>query len=369
MELKTLVGSAVQHVSHGAGETLYLKTGFDVTKPYSIRGMVNERCNYKCRYCNFWRQAEYSEEMTIPQWQAALLSLKEFIGSYIIQFSGGEPFIKKGFVDLLQFCHREGIDWGVITNGSAFNRQTVKKVAAARPKNIDISVDGATAEIHDVVRGVPGSLSKIAEGIACLREEREQLGLKFPIRIKPTVHLCNFRKLPELVEWTQRVGATAIDFSPVRPWTSEVETHLWLREEPELETLRQTIETLLTMKKNGAPIETSEQKLRSFPDHFLGKQVYSGVSPCRVGLRDYHIRTNGDVSMCWFYPPLGNAKTHSARDLWYSDEAKQLRAQMVRCTKFGTVECANSCLSHRTFAQEVKRGMLLLRRAGSELSG
>jgi MoaA/NifB/PqqE/SkfB family radical SAM enzyme len=372
MQLKHLVNLASRHLTHSLPENLYLKTGYDLTKPLSVQGIVNERCNYKCRYCKFWRLEEYEDEMTIAQWQAALLSLKKFVGYFVIQFGGGEPFIKKDFIDLLEFCHAKGIDWGVITNGSAFgDRKTAKRVVAARPVNLDISVDSADREIHDFARGIPGSLQKIQQGIGLLREERERQGQKFPIRIKPTVHRYNLRSLPDLVEWTQRVGATTIDFAPVRPafGLPEIETELWIRDESEIELLKQTIETLIAMKQQGASIETSEAKLRSFVDHFLGKEVFQGVSPCRVSLRDYHIRTNGDVISCWFYPPMGNVKTQSAREIWYGEKASQLRAQMVACTKFGEVACANSCLSHRTLAQKIELGLLFLRQAATASKG
>jgi MoaA/NifB/PqqE/SkfB family radical SAM enzyme len=365
MQLKHLVKLATRHLSQSLPETLYLKTGYDITKPLAVQGVVNERCNYKCRYCKFWRLEEYKDEMTIAQWQTALLSLKELIGSYVIEFGGGEPFIKKGFVDLLEFCYSHNINWGVITNGSMFDRHNARQVAAARPVNIDISVDSADAEIHDFVRGVPGSLQKIEQGIIFLLEERERLGLKFPIRIKPTVHKNNFRSLPELVEWAQKIGATTVDFAPVRPAfdLSEIKGELWISQESDLCALEQVIEKLIAMKQQGACIETNDAKLRSMNDHFQEKQVYHGVSPCRVAMRDYHIRSNGEVISCWFYPSLGNAKTQSAREIWYGDRAQQLRAQMVNCTKFGEVECANSCLTHRTLAQKVELGFLFLRQA------
>ena len=365
MLLQKLLSRTGKQIVQESLEALYLKTGLDATRPIAIRGQITERCNYRCRYCNFWRQESYPEEMTIEEWQNALLSLKSFIGSYIIQFSGGEPFIKPGFVDLLEFCHREKIGWGVITNGSAFNRRTVERVVAAGPTNIDISVDAATPDIHDFVRGVPGSLDRITRAIELLRSQRQQQDLDFPIRLKPTVHRLNFRYLPQLVEWAQQVGASTIDFSPVRTLLhpSEIETELWLNDRKDIETLRDVVETLVTMKQQGAPIETSTGKLRGLPDHFAGNSVYHGVSPCRVGLRQYCIRPTGDVRVCWFYPTIGNVKTQEAKEIWYSHTTQELRSQMVSCTKFGSVACANSCLTHRSFSQEVKRGLLMLKRA------
>jgi MoaA/NifB/PqqE/SkfB family radical SAM enzyme len=53
-------------------------------------------------------------------------------------------------LDLLEFCHEHSIDFGVITNGSAFeSERVIRRLVAARPLKVDISVDGPTAEIHD----------------------------------------------------------------------------------------------------------------------------------------------------------------------------------------------------------------------------
>ena len=363
MELKQLIKLASRHILHTVPESIYLNTGKDFTKPISIRGIVNERCNYKCRYCDFWRLEHYRDEISIEQWQEALLSLKKFIGPYSIQFSGGEPFLKKGFVDLLDFCHTHGIDWGVITNGSFLDSQTVKKIAQARPLYVEISADSDNPEINDYVRGRLGALEKIEKGIALLRQERERLSLKFPIRIKPTVHKYNFKHLPELVQWTKEVGATTIDFAPVRFFSDQVKTELWIKEQADLETLETVISTLISMKQSGAPIETSDAKIYSLADHFRENLVFHGVSPCRVGLRDYHINPNGEVFMCWFYPTIGNVKESSARDLWYGEKAAQIRAQNIACQKFGSTDCANSCLSHRTLSQKIELGSILFRMA------
>ena len=81
--LKKFINLGTRHLIHDATEILYLKMGYDVTKPFLVRGLVSERCNYKCRYCNSWRKDNYSEEMTISQWKATLLNLREFIGRYI----------------------------------------------------------------------------------------------------------------------------------------------------------------------------------------------------------------------------------------------------------------------------------------------
>jgi len=155
--------------------------------------------------------------MTIEEWQKALLSIKDFVGKFSISFSGGEPFIKPGFLDLMTFCHQNGILAGVTTNGSALNRKNAAKLVAAHPWNLNISVDAPSAEVHDYLRGWPGLFQKLSDGIKYVRDERDRQGLTFPIIIKPTVGRKNYRYLPDMVQWVKDIGATALNFSP---WTA-----------------------------------------------------------------------------------------------------------------------------------------------------
>jgi len=357
MDKSILLRAGLRRLGTMTRELAYIKSGIDVTAPESITAQVNRRCNYKCQYCGCWRPQDYPQELSIKEWQHALLSLKEFIGRYNIQFLGGEPFIKKGFVDLLTFCRRHEIDWGVITNGSAFSAKIAKKVVAARPSNINISVDSSEALVNDFIRGAPGSLHTIEKGIECLREERERSGYRFPIRIKPTVTRVNFRLLPQLTKWAVAHGADSIDFHPVTTqpfWTPQIKADLMPHAE-EIQDLRGVIESLIEMQKNGAPVETPAEKLRSYADQFLGQVVKTSISgPCRVGMRDFHINSSGDVEVCWEYPFIGNVRTESARDIWHSEKAHAIRAQILTCPKLGK-ECANGCMDNRSLLQDVRR--------------
>jgi radical SAM protein with 4Fe4S-binding SPASM domain len=344
-------------------EEIYIRTGRDITRPYAIRGLLTRRCNYRCEYCGDWRQEKDPEEMDLAQWQSALLSLKDFIGPYLIQFSGGEPFVFRGFCELMEFCRDNDILAGVVTNGSRLDEDIVRRVVAADPANMDISVDGLGAHSHDKVRGVSGSFERIGAGIATLRHEMVAQGRSFPIRIKTTVHARNFRELPALARWCSVVGASTISFQPVRRWTPEVADGLWLAlDKGELDDLERSINDLIALRERGAPIETPPEKLRTWPDHFRNLRTDPGMWPCRVGMGDYHIQANGNVYMCWLHESVGNVKLQAARDIWYGAAARDLRNRILRCEKFGHPECAHSCLSRRPFRQELERGLLVLRR-------
>ncbi len=355
MKMSTFAKLGTKHIRNAMAETLYLKTGHDTTRPVSFYVIINERCNVKCRFCQYWRLDNYRDELSIEGWQQGLQSIKQLVGSYSINFSGGEPFLKKGFTDLLAFCHDNGIHSGVTTNGSTLTQIHTKKIVAAHPLNINISCDAPNAEVHDYLRGSEGLFDKISRGIQYLREAQEAQNIQFPIVLKPTVNLKNFRLLPELVEWAKEVGATAVNFQPMGKWTPETYDELWIEEDliPELE---QVSQQLIQMKQAGEPIMNSPQVLGLLSAHFRGEKAPMNVLPCRVGMRNYFINVAGEVRLCLKYPKVGKITEKTAKEIWYGEEAKQVRKDTVACKEL----CLISCLSQKTLKDKFNVGKRLL---------
>lgn len=364
MNIATMIELGWKHAQNALAEEVYLKCGYDMTKPVGFYGIVNDHCNVKCRYCEYWRLKSYQDEMTNEEWQRALLSIKEFVGKFSISFSGGEPFIKRGFIDLLAWCNANGILAGVTTNGSALNRRNAEKVVAARPFNVNISVDAPCAEVHDYLRGYPGLFDKLSNGIRFLVEERKRQGIGFPITIKPTINARNFRYLPDLIKWAREIGATNVSPQPVSRWTPETYGELWI-EEADLPEFERIIDQVIAMKRAGALVQTSDQVLALMSDHFREKKAPQKVLPCRVGLRNFYIRTNGDVEACFLgFPVIGNVKTQSAREIWYSTQARDVRRDTVACERL----CLITCMSQKTLKDKVKMGLQLFRGARNGVS-
>jgi len=358
MNLMTLCKLGSKHLRNAFAESIYLKGGYDCTRPTAVHAILTKRCNSKCRYCEYWRleNDDYGDEMSIEEWQKALLSLKDFIGSYFVEFSGGEPFVKKGFMDLLPFCDANGIRFGITTNGLALNERIAREVVSAKPFNINISVDAHMAEVHDYLRGVPGSWDRLTSGIKYLVREREAQNVRFPIIVKPTVNAKNFHLLPELVEWVQELGATTVNFQPMDRWTPETYDELSIEEE-RLGELEEVAGRLREMKRNGAPIMTSDFLLRLWSAHFREEKAPPEALPCRVGLRNCFIQPNGEIQMCWRFPSIGSLREQSAKKVWYSPKARQVRKGTVACQQL----CLFTCLSHKTLKDKFQVALKLMK--------
>ncbi len=359
MKVGTAAHIASTMLRRSAAEAVFIRSGVNVTRPSDIRATLTERCNYRCTYCDHWRQPTYADEMSLAQWQSALLSVQQFVPRFTVQFLGGEPMMVPWFLDLAAFCADAGINWGVITNGSSLSAERVQRLVAARPLNVDISLDSRRPDLHDAARGVRGSMRRVSEGISRLVDERQKSGARFAIRIKTTITRHTIGALGEIVDWAETMPAVLVDFSPVRSWRQPDREALYPSRLDEMRLLRQAIDALVRRRRNGAPIETSIAKLRAVPLHFAGESNAHGVSECRVGLRSVDIRPNGDVNHCWKYRRIGNLLERSMADIWTDAARREVVAQSVGCELFKTT-CSTSCHAHRTLLQEAGRGIRFL---------
>lgn len=357
MNPSDLMRLGISHSRNALAEWLYLQGVADLTRPITFHALVNERCNSRCRHCEYWRMERYCAEMGIEDWKRVLISIREFTGPFSISFSGGEPFLKKGFVDLLRFCRDNGIHAGVTTNGMLISEKNAAEIVAARPFNINISCDGHTAAIHDPIRGREGSFDKVVQALRLLRREQEAQRIEFPVIIKPTIMSQNFRILHQLVEWAVRSGASAVNFQPLGRWSKETDGELWIGKDQQPE-LDQMMDTLIGMKRSGAPILNSEEMLRLVTKSFREEKASPEHLPCRIGLQEFYIRPDGEVRLCMHFPAVGNIARQTAKEIWMGTEASKIRTATIRCDKL----CLLTCLSHKSIGNRIGQALTLLGR-------
>jgi radical SAM protein with 4Fe4S-binding SPASM domain len=165
------------------------------------------------------------------------------------------------------------------------------------------------------------------------------------------------------------MGVSCVILQPMDRWTQETYDELWI-EDDNISELESVVERLIELQQSGAPILTPPTILRLFPDHFRGKKAPEEIMPCRVGLRDFFIQTDGQVKVCVHYPPIGNIREQGAREIWYGAKAQEIRRQTVACDRL----CLITCHSQKTLRDKLAMGVKLLtnqknRSAEQELAG
>jgi radical SAM protein with 4Fe4S-binding SPASM domain len=356
-KLRGMLPVAAHHLEGELRDALYVKSDgkIDVTKPRRFYGILNERCNLRCQGCHYWRLDNYVEEMGPEEWIRVLGDIKDFVGSYHINFSGGEPLLKHGLFDILNYCRDNGILAGMTTNGIILRDRQAAQLVEAKLFTVNVSLDGFKSETHDLQRGVNGSHKGVLRTVDLMQKHSRATGIPVPLVIKPTVSRLNFREMPELVKLVSDLGVNGILFQPVSDWGTAEAKSLMI---DDFDALQKVVDELLEMKANGYPILSADWHITDWVRHFkkIPREIPDSDVQCWVGLTTLVIKTEGKLHNCHTLDAIGNVRDGSIRDIWYSELARQRRAETVDCT----IACSENCTIKRSIPQQVAGAVKLL---------
>jgi len=310
-------------------EWLFVRGGRDATRPMQIYVEVNHRCNCRCRMCGYWRR-EPKAELSAAAWIAGLRSLKRLSPGAHVQFCAVEPLLRADLFEILNACRTAKLSAGVTTNGLLLHAENVRKLAAARLLNVNVSLDSLKPEVHDGIRGVPGLQQKVVANLRTAAEARASLPAPLRIILRTVVSRENVGELCDLAAFARDVGAAGISYQPISLATDEAKRMY----EIDLPALDAEVRRLVEMKAAGAPILNSAASIRWWRDYFRRRQPAPRVGPCVVGLRNLYIDCEGRVALCRLEGPEIGRLSEGEGDIaamWRSPQARRLRGELLSC--------------------------------------
>ena len=334
-------------------ETLYLRFGIDLTRPSQFYALVTNRCNARCRMCDFWRQRT-AVELPAAVWNEALRSLKDFVGPFHVNFSGGEPLLKEDFFDILAFCRGAGIAAGFTTNGMGLDERCIDRIIELDVFNVNVSLDSTDGAVHDDLRGVPGLTQRVKAGIEALVDRKRQAGCGVRVILKTIVLDRNLDELDRIVRYARDAGCTGVNFQPIFKWSEQSEQ--MLRVDPAH--LAAAVDRLVEMRRSGMGVLNSESSMRLWAHHFTG-QGPPRRGHCVIPLRNLTIASGGDVYLCGQCESIiGNVRDGGIREMWKAERARRLRKRLVHCKR----ACTATCTVNRTLRDYLRLFRQLVRR-------
>src|ERR1700741_3482386 len=149
------------------------KTGRADRLPAGLVYEATMRCNLHCEFCYVGDllniEGEWRQELTMEALSRAFPT-----GDLQVSLTGGEIFMRKDILSVLDLFREKGYSCGYLTtNGTIINDERAdalaKLAAAGFLKHISVSVDGP-GELHDQARGVKGTFERTCAGLRRLRE-------------------------------------------------------------------------------------------------------------------------------------------------------------------------------------------------------
>jgi len=181
------------------------------------QGLVYEatmRCNLKCEFCYVgdllniegeWRQELPIETLTRAFPDRAGLQ---------VSFTGGEIFMRKDILDVMDVFRRKGYVCGYLTtNGTIISDERAEALADLAQtgflKHISVSIDGP-GELHDRARGVAGTFERTSAGLRRLQEAARRKHAPLRVSINTTVAHETLDALDRMVDVAEELGVDAI---------------------------------------------------------------------------------------------------------------------------------------------------------------
>lgn len=166
--------------------------------PVNVTWEVTYSCNLSCVHCLSDSGPKRNGELTTQQCRQVI---DEMAKNRVFQFSigGGEPFSRPDFLDLMEYANEKGIVTCISTNGTLINDEVAKRL----DRNlvyIQVSLDGATPESNDAIRG-SGSFHRAVHALECLAKR------EIEVSINTVLTRLSFSGLDDLASLARSLGA------------------------------------------------------------------------------------------------------------------------------------------------------------------
>ncbi len=256
--------------------------------PICLTWELTYACNLACVHCLSSSGRRDPRELSTRQCKDIIDEL-ERMQVFYVNIGGGEPTVRPDFWELVDYAtaHRVGVKFS--TNGVRITPEVAARLAASDYVDVQISLDGATAEVNDAVRGT-GSYAMAVRALENLAAAG--FGKTGAPKISVVVTRHNVGQLDEFAALASGYGAT-LRITRLRP--SGRGADVWEDLHP---TADQQVQLYDWLVLNGERVLTGDSFFHLSP---LGESgALAGLNMCGAGRVVCLIDPVGDVYACPF---------------------------------------------------------------------
>ncbi len=312
---------------------------------FTFQWHITDICNFRCKHCY---QEDYAfEGLECEKIYLIYKNIIQFIdylehknGQTVnlhINFTGGEPFMRTDFIEIIQKMQQlKHFSFVILSNGYLTSEHNLLILKTLKPRFIQISLDG-DKNMNDFIRG-SGSYEKIIEALIRYNQ------LKIPVIISFTANAQNYTTFPKVVSIAQKYKCKNV-------WTD--------RYLPINKTDALMLDTAQTQDFFRI-IQGEQQKFRMFSkikiksERALQFLVCGGVPYiCKAAQSIFTILANGELLPCRRLPvTLGDCLRQSIIDIYENAEfIKEIKNAVLsndclKCFYFGSCNGGLKCLTY-----------------------
>lgn len=192
--------------------------------PLTLEIYPTLRCNLDCAFCDTTdRHRPAVGELSA----ARLLEIVDEAADLGVQrvsvLGGGEPLLRRDATPaLMARVKARGMEGVLTTNGTLLDAPLRARLLEMGWDEIHVSIDAATAEVHDGLRGARGAFRRTVRATCALAVDRRRLGLDRPrLALHTVITNRNYRTLGEIARLAHALGAFRVDYDALIAYRPE----------------------------------------------------------------------------------------------------------------------------------------------------
>jgi MoaA/NifB/PqqE/SkfB family radical SAM enzyme len=326
------------------------RTGVADRLPMGAVYEATMRCNLHCEFCYVGDllniEGQWREELPLEALERAFPDRDGFQ----ISLTGGEIFMRKDIMSVLDLFKSKGYACGYLTtNGTIITDERADALAelaaAGFLKHISVSVDGPR-ELHDAARGLEGTFERTSAGLRRLQDAAKRKGAPLRVSINTTVAHESLEALDKMVDVAEELGVDAIGLNHLMfstpeevaetvrligaPDASAIATFVTPDPGLDIPRVRQQVAALERKCRERNVLFDFRPKVHAplIPSYYTPGTALEGR--CLYPFLHARVSFSGKVYFCPFIRiEVGDLTTSSLEDIWNSERYVELRRRLL----------------------------------------
>jgi len=281
-------------------------------QPLSAQLELTYHCNWRCVFCYNPRHHDISR-LSGAEWIGVLDELRR-LGTLYLILTGGEPLTHPDFFDIVEAARARAFVVRIFTNGALIDAAVARRMKELLVAEVELSLHGATAEVHEAATGKPGSFERMWAGIEALQ------AAGVPALVKTPMTRLNEHQLDDIIALAEGRNLRLLLDSVMSP-----------RDDGNL--------APLGYGASSAGVRKLMTRLREKGELHGEERSHGGVN-CGLGTITIAVDPEGNVYPClqWRKSSIGNVRKMKLGDVWQASPDRREAADTARKTNDRLVE-------------------------------